>query len=217
MKIVGFPVDISRSQDPRLIRGWRTRQTVLQTALDLIQAGDLQPTPSAIAALSGIAREEILRAFLTVDDLHAAVFDLAVSRTFVQTGPVDVDASLASRIDLLVADRAQLFEEWLPVWHFAKRVGQTSPAVGARVSEFRRQLRAGLADWFAAELRPLEPTVRTMVLDSLDAAFGLDSWLNLRHQRRLSPNHASRTWRFAAQSVALQTLAAPVAMAAALG
>ena len=32
---------------------------------------------------------------------------------------------------------------------------------------------------------------RDLVLDSLDLAFGLDSWMNMREQLRLSPVHAS--------------------------
>ena len=48
--------------------------------------------------------------------------------------PADAAAPLASRIELLVADRAQLFEEWLPVWHFAERVRSVAPAVGSGVN-----------------------------------------------------------------------------------
>ena len=75
-------------------------------------------------------------------------------------------------------------------------------------------LRERLADWFAAELGPLEPRTRAMVLDSLDAAFGIDSWLKLRQRLKLSPDRASQTWRFAAQSVAFQALGVSAAAAA---
>src|SRR5262249_45993277 len=122
-------------------------------------------------------------------------------------GPVDCAASLSSRIELLVSDRAQLFEEWLPVWHFAERLEEAAPAVGARVGALRKLLRERLADWFATELGPLEPRTRDMVLDSLDAAFGLDGWLKLRQRLRLPAGRASQTWRFSAQTVAMQALA----------
>ncbi|MFO1081694.1 MAG: TetR/AcrR family transcriptional regulator [Reyranellaceae bacterium] len=208
MKIVGFPVDISRAQDPRLVRYWRVRQTLLQTALDLIQAGDDQPTASAITAMSGVSRDDLLRVFPNLDDLYAAVLDVVIGRTVERSGTADPRAPLPSRIELLVSDRAQLFQEWQPVWLFAHRVGQLSPLVGGRVERLRQMLRDRLVDWFAAELRPLDSMGRAVVLDSLDAAFGLDSWLTLRRQRRLSTPQAARTWRFAAQSVALQSLAA---------
>jgi AcrR family transcriptional regulator len=207
MKIVGFPVDISRIQDPRIVQGARTRQALLQATLDLIQAGDSQPSAMAIAAIAGVGNQDLFRFFQTLDDLYAAAFDLAVSRTFDHTGPVDCAASLSSRIELLVSDRAQLFEEWLPVWHFAERLEEAAPAVGERVSALRKSLRARLADWFTTELSALEPRTRDMVLDSLDAAFGLDSWLKLRQRLRLPAGRASQTWRFAAQTVAMQALA----------
>jgi hypothetical protein len=214
MKIVGFPVDVSRIRDPRFVHGLRTRRALLQAALDLIQAGDDRPSSMAITTIAGVNPEELARSFGTLDDLYAAAFDLAVSRTFDLTGPVDCAASLSSRIELLVANRAQLFEEWLPVWHFAERLEDAAPIIGARVDALRRSLRARLADWFAAELGPLEPRARALVLDSLDAAFGIDSWLKLRQRLRLPAMRASQTWRFAAQAVAMQALGISQAAAA---
>lgn len=206
MKIVGFPLDVSRSRDLRLVQGVRLRQGLLQTTLDLIQAGDHQPSAAAIATLAGVSRQELQDAFPSVEDLYAAAFDLAVSRTFDHAGPVDGAASLSSRIELLVSDRAQLFEEWLPIWHFAERLEAFVPALAARVAALRRLLRMRLAEWFAAELELLDPAARSLALDSLDAAFGLDSWLKLRQRLRLSSVRASRTWRFSAQTAAMQAL-----------
>ena len=73
----------------------------------------------------------------------------------------------------------------------------------------RRLLRERLAVWFATELSNLDPGSRDLVLDSLDVAFGLDSWMNMREQLRLSPVHASRTWRFTAEAIVLQALTVP--------
>ena len=209
MKIVGFPIDISRSQDGRIVRGLRTRQALIQSTLDLIQAGDVEPTSAAIATIAGVSSRALFQHFASLADLYAAAFDLAVSRAFDRNGPVDAAAPLSSRIELLVSDRAQLFEEWLPVWHFAERVRSVAPAVGLVVAQLRRLLRERLAVWFAAELRNVHPGARDLVLDSLDVAFGLDSWMNMREQLRLSPVHASRTWRFTAEAIVQQALTVP--------
>lgn len=209
MKIVGFPVDVSRSQDGRIVRGLRTRQALIQSTLDLIQAGDVEPTSAAIATIAGVSSRALFQHFTSLTDLYAAAFDLAVSRAFDVNGPVDAAAPLSNRIELLVSDRAQLFEEWLPVWHFAERVRSVAPAVGLGVAQLRRLLRARLAVWFATELGNLHPGARDLVLDSLDVAFGLDSWMNMREQLRLSPVHASRTWRFTAEAIVQQALTVP--------
>src|SRR6185369_9224195 len=195
MKIVGFPIDVSRSQDGRIVRGLRTRQALIQATLDLIQAGDVEPTSAAIATIAGVSSRALFQHFTSLADLYAAAFDLAVSRAFDRTRPIETGAPLASRIALLVSDRSELFEEWLPVWHFAERV--------------RRLLRERLAAWFSTELDNLPPAARGLVLDSLDVAFGLDSWMNMREQLRLSPVHASRTWRFTAEALVLQALVVP--------
>jgi AcrR family transcriptional regulator len=209
MKIVGFPIDVSRSQDGRIVRGLRTRQALIQSTLDLIQAGDVEPTSAAIATIAGVSSRALFQHFTSLADLYAAAFDLAVSRAFDVNGPVDAEAPLSNRIELLVSDRAQLFEEWLPVWHFAERVRSVAPAVGLGVAQLRRLLRERLAVWFATELSNLHPGARDLVLDSLDVAFGLDSWMNMREQLRLSPVHASRTWRFTAEAIVQQALTVP--------
>lgn len=210
MKIIGFPVDVSRSQDGRVVRGLRTRHSLIQATLDLIQAGDVEPTSAAIATIAGVSSRALFQHFTSLADLYAAAFGLAVSRAFDRTPPVDSGAPLSSRIDLLVSDRSELFEGWLPVWHFAERVRSVAPAVGLGVTHLRKLLRERLADWFATELRSLEPTSHDLVLDALDLAFGLDSWMNMREQLRLSPVHASRTWRFTAEAIVQQALAVPI-------
>ena len=209
MKIVGFPIDVSRSHDGRIVRGLRTRQSLIQATLDLIQAGDVEPTSAAIATIAGVSSRALFQHFTSLAELYAAAFDLAVSRAFDRTRPVDSDAPLASRIELLVSDRSELFEEWLPVWHFAERVRSVAPAVGLGVQHLRKLLRERLAAWFATELVNLSQGSRDLVLDSLDVAFGLDSWMNMREQLRLSPVHASRTWRFTAEALVLQALVVP--------
>jgi AcrR family transcriptional regulator len=209
MKIVGFPVDVTRSQDGRIVRGLRTRQALIQATVDLIQAGDVEPTSAAIATIAGVSSRALFQHFTNLADLYAAAFDLAVSRAFEGTRPIDSAAPLSNRIDLLVLDRAEQFEQWLPVWHFAERVRSVAPAVGLGVAQLRKLLRERLANWFANELSNLDPSSRDLVLDSLDVAFGLDSWMNMREQLRLSPVHASRTWRFTAEAIVHQALTVP--------
>lgn len=201
MKIIGFPVPLAGLQDSRIARDDGARRTLVQTTLDLIQAGDVEPTAAAIATISGVPSKVLSHHFPSLADLYAAAFDLAVKRVLDLVRSVDNDTPLASRVELLVSDRARLFEEWLPLWHFAERVRGVAPPVGAGVVQFRKVLRERLAACFAPELGALDPDSRNLVLDSLDAAFGLDSWMNLRAQLRLSAVRTSRTWRFTAGAI----------------
>lgn len=169
------------------MRGLRTRQALIQATLDLVQAGDVEPTSAAIATIDGVSSRALFQHFTGLADLHAAAFDLAVRRAFDRNRPVDSGAPLSSRIDLLVSDTDR--------------------------SCSRNGFRYGI--WFAVELGNLQPASHDLVLDSLDLAFGLDSWMNMREQLRLSPVRASRTWRFTAQAIVLQALAVPTQPAAA--
>ena len=209
MKIVGFPVDVSSLRDERIVRGQSIRRSLIQATLDLIQAGDVEPTSGAVATIAGLPSRTLFQHFTSLSDLYAAAFDFAASRAFSPDRQVDSAAPLASRIALLVSDRAQLFEAWLPLWSFAERVRRVAPAVGVGVAQLRRLLRERIAVWFAVELDTLDPEARVLVLDSLDRAFGLDSWMNMREQLRLSPVHASRTWRFTAEAIVQQALTVP--------
>lgn len=201
MKIIGFPVPLAGLQNNRSARDEGVRRTLVQTTLDLIQAGDVEPTAVAVATISGIPRATLTHHFPSLADLYAAAFDLAVKRVLDLVRPVDSATPLANRVELLVSDRARLFEEWLPLWHFAERVRGIAPPVGVGVVQFRKVLRERLATCFALELGALDPDSRNLVLDSLDAAFGLDSWMNLRAQLRLSAGRASRTWRYTAGAI----------------
>ena len=209
MKIVGFPVDVSSSQDERVVRGQSIRRSLIQATLDLIQSGDVEPSSGAIATIAGLSSRTLFQHFIRLSDLYTAAFDLAVSRAFSADRQVDGSAPLASRIALLVSDRAQLFEEWLPLWSFAERVRGAAPAVGLGVAHLRSLLRERIAVWFAAELDTFDPAARVLVLDSLDRAFGFDSWMNMRERQRLSPMRASRTWRFTAEAIVQQALTSP--------
>lgn len=215
MKIVGFVIDVSSVQDQRIIRGQRIRRSLIQATLDLFHAGDAEPTAGAIATIAGLSSRTLFQHFPDLSDLYAAAFDLAVGRAFSADRPVDPAAPLTSRITHLVADRAQLFEEWLPLWSFAERVRRVSPAVGAAMARLRQVLRQRIAVWFAAELETLDPEARLAGLDSLDRAFGFENWMNMRERQRLSPMHASRTWRFAAEAIVQQALGGPVRASAA--
>lgn len=201
MKIIGFPVPLAGLEGSRVARDEGVRRTLIQTTLDLIQAGDVEPTAAAIATIAGIPGKTLAHHFPSLADLYAAAFDLAVKRVLELVRSVDDATPLANRVEFLVSDRARLFEEWLPLWHFAERVRGIAPPVSVGVVQFRKALRERLAACFAAELETLDPDSRNLVLDSLDAAFGLDSWMNLRAQLRLSAVRASRTWRFTAGAI----------------
>lgn len=207
MRIVGFPLDVSNVRDERVIKGQRIRRSLIQATLDLVHTGDTEPSAGAVAMIAGLSSRTLSQHFPDLSDLYTAAFELAVSRAFSADRPVDPAAPLASRITLLVSDRAQLFEEWLPLWSFADRVRRMAPAIGAGVARLRQVLRERLAVWFAAELESLGPEARLAGLDSLERAFGFDSWMNLRERQRLSPMRASRTWRFTAETIVQQALA----------
>ena len=153
MKIVGFPVDVSSLRDERIVRGQSIRRSLIQATLDLIQAGDVEPTSGAVATIAGLPSRTLFQHFTSLSDLYAAAFDFAASRAFSPDRQVDSAAPLASRIALLVSDRAQLFEAWLPLWSFAERVRRVAPAVGPLASTIALMARIAAAVCLRLSLR----------------------------------------------------------------
>ena len=210
MKIVGFPIDVSRSQDGRIVRGLRTRQSLIQATLDLIQAGDVEPTSAAIATIAGVSSRALFQHFTSLADLYAAAFDLAVEpRLRPQPSGRQRRRRCRTASSFWSRTAPSCSRNGCRCGTSPSACARVAPAVGLGVAQLRRLLRERLAAWFATELGNLDPGSRDLVLNSLDLAFGLDSWMNMREQLRLSPVHASRTWRFTAEAIVLQALTVP--------
>ena len=210
MKIVGFPVDVSRSQDGRIVRGLRTRQALIQATLDLIQAGDVEPTSAAIATIAGVSSRALFQHFTSLAD--------TLRRRFRPGGRPCIRPQTDRWTRLHRSPIASIF--WSPTAPSCSRNGcryGTSPnacAASRRRSVWALPSCAGCcaSAWLSGS-RPSSAIStrgsRDLVLNSLDVAFGLDSWMNMREQLRLSPVHASRTWRFTAEALVLQALTVP--------
>lgn len=139
MKIVRFPVDVSRSHDARLLEELRTRHALVQATLDLVPAGHVEPTAATVATIAAVSKRGLFRHFSCLADLYIAAFDLAVDRASERCQPVDSGGPFAGRIERLVADRSALFEDWLPVWRFgAQALVRQTLAVPAAATRPRR-------------------------------------------------------------------------------
>ena len=215
MKIVGFPVDVSRSQDGRIVRGLRTRQALIQATLDLIQAGDVEPTSAAIATIAGVSsralfqhfhqpRRSLRRGLRSCGEPrlrpHASGRQRRRRCPAASTCWSRIARSCSRNGCRLALRRARALRR-------AGRRPRRHPAAQAPARASCRLVRH--------RARQSRPESRDLVLDSLDLAFGLDSWMNMREQLRLSPVHASRTWRFTAEAIVLQALTVPIQPAAA--
>src|SRR6186713_1613579 len=104
MKIVGFPIDVSRSQDGRIVRGLRTRQALIQATLDLIQAGDVEPTSAAIATIASVSSRALFHHFTPPEVFSPAASAPPDTRPSPRPPPMEVAAPFSTRIAARVPD-----------------------------------------------------------------------------------------------------------------
>ena len=185
-------------------------KSLIQATLDLIQAGDVEPTSAAIATIAGVSSRALFQHFTSLADLYAAAFDLAVEPRL-RPHPSGRQRRAAAKphrssgLGPLRAVRGVAAGMALRRTRALRRAGRRSRALPSCAG-------CCASAWLPGS-RPSSaistPASRDLVLDSLDLAFGLDSWMNMREQLRLSPVHASRTWRFTAEAIVLQALTVP--------
>ena len=143
--------------DGRILRAERTRRLVVESFLDLVQAGELRPTARQVSDRSGVSMRSIFRLFEDVDALHAAAIVAHVERVAHLFEAPDPKGSVGSRTDALVEQRTRLYETIAPVRRMAIRLAPRSRPIAAELAHADVILRDHLAPLFAPELTAHAP------------------------------------------------------------
>jgi TetR/AcrR family transcriptional regulator of autoinduction and epiphytic fitness len=147
--------------DGRTARRDRNRSAVLDAVLDLFGAGDLSPSPEAVAQRSGLSLRSVYRYVADSDDLvHAAI-----QRHLEKVGPLFAipepgQGPFRARVEAFVAARMRLHQSVAPTARAAHLRAQLRPTpaseiIRARLDARRKLLRAQLERQFEPELAEL--------------------------------------------------------------
>jgi AcrR family transcriptional regulator len=174
--------------DGRTLRTERSRRAAVEAVLDLLDEGEPQPTARLVAERSGVSSSTIFRLYDDLDALHAAAITVQTERVAPLLTRFPLDAPLEERIDLLVENRANIYEHIGRVRRFAKHLARSSERVDTHLRRFDDFLRAQALELFDAELsaRDGEATRRELV----DAVTSWDVWDRLRDAQGLTPARA---------------------------
>jgi AcrR family transcriptional regulator len=180
-------------RDGRAVRAQRTRETLADALLDLLERGELAPGAKRIAAHAGVSERSVFQHFVDLETLFAAVADRQVARVGAELLPlVPRSAPLERRIATLVAARAALYERIAPVRRAALLQAPFSAAIETRLDGMRRSLRAEALALFEPELRGRTTRDRREVADALCAAVSFSAWEHLRRHVGASRARAER-------------------------
>jgi AcrR family transcriptional regulator len=178
--------------DGRLARSARARVAVVDALLDLIDAGDLQPTAPRIAERAGVSLRSVFHYFADLEALFAAAAARQharlrpLLRTIPPTGP------LALRLRAFVVQRARLLERIAPVRRAALLMEPFSPEVARGLQQVRAAGQREVARVFAPELRRHRPADRRDLVAALATVASFPTWETLRVHQGLPPDRARK-------------------------
>lgn len=181
----GVTVEVA-STDGRLARGARTRRTLAEALVSLLEEGDPHPTARRIAQRAGVSLRLVFHHFDDLESVLRAAVAIQEERHWRRIRPLDPATALPDRVRLLVRQRADVFQAVAPVRRAAARMVDTSPTVARELARARTGLRAHLRAAFAPELDPLPPAQGRDVLDALDVATAWETWEQLQRLGRSS-------------------------------
>ena len=168
--------------DGRLRRSERSRQLIGDALFELIGEGDLSPSAQRVADRAGLGIRTVFRLFADMDALYATV-DARLRREIeplLSSGP-DLQAPMAERAEVLVADRTTLFEQAGVYLRSTVRHRSRSAFLSAQYRKHVARLRRRLLCWF-----PELQSAPAALIDALEQATSFEAWDRLRTDQRLS-------------------------------
>ncbi|MGZ8734234.1 MAG: TetR/AcrR family transcriptional regulator [Acidimicrobiia bacterium] len=184
----------SSDSDGRVRRGARNRDALVDALLGLLEDGVAKPTAREIAERAGVSLRTVFAHFDDVESLYAAIAIRQQERHAPLFARLDDHGSNEDRIEALVAQRVELFEQVAPVRRASLLLAPDSPELTRRLTEASHALREQIIGCFRAELAAAGRGRRDL-LAALDVAASWETWDGLRRGQDLSVVAARRVLR----------------------
>jgi len=178
-------------------RGQETRRLLVESLLDLVDAGATAPTNQQIAERAGVAVRLVFRHFRDTEGLVVAAVALQAERhrwilfAVPPRGPPDI------RIRALCRQRRLYFERLTPIYRVARRRSDAAAALRGLLAEDRARMHLQLAGTFAPEMADRGDEADDL-LDALEQATGWEAWRARRDGQGQTPAAAERAMAFTA-------------------
>jgi TetR/AcrR family transcriptional regulator, regulator of autoinduction and epiphytic fitness len=173
--------------DRRIVRANRTRDSVVDALLELIDEGNLRPTAREIAARAHVSLRSVYVHFDDVDALFHAAAIRHDERLDAVRGELVTTGSFEERLQAFVDRRARVYERSRHVGHAALLLEPFSPAMRSILDQARQTSWGELEVVFAAELGEDDDSRRCAVLDMLTH---VRAWDTLRSHHGLTVDDA---------------------------
>lgn len=200
--------------DGRLARSQRTRAAVIDALVALCVEGDPSPTALRVAERAGVALRTVYGHFADMESLYAEAGDREMALVAGMVRPVDLEASLADRLEQFVADRAAVLEHLLPLVRAAAVRAPSSPQLRTLRTRFLELGDGQVLASFAPEVERLASERQQEVLDVAHLVAGGNAWEALRDDRALDEAASARVMETTLARALLPLLAPDVQLSA---
>ncbi len=170
----------TQTVDGRSARAQRTRESVVDAVLALVDAGNPRPTAREIADEAGISVRSVYVHFDDLDDLFRAAADRHFEHMANLLVPVDASLTLPLRIEAAVDQRVQIHERFGAVRRAAELWAPQSPALAELLQQGRLVGRQDAERLFGVELAGRSD--HDVALSAITAILSAEAWDSLRAQ-----------------------------------
>ncbi len=180
--------------DGRTARAVRTRDSLVEATMSLIEEGDVRPTAPRIAERAGVSVRSVFQHFDDLEGLFSALGDRAFARLADIVKPIDTSLPLTERVDRFVDERARVNEMISPINRAAILQAPTSSTINRQFRHGHRLAAGHLAETFAPEVVFLGSRADEL-LDALVILTSWTSWNLLRTLERHNVDEATAITR----------------------
>lgn len=173
--------DVEHIADGRRQRSERSRQSIIDAMLSLVEEGVLIPTAQQISDRAGVGIRTVFRHFSDMESLYATADTRIRDQYQGLFAGGNREGTLEERLLHAVEQRALAYEAISNPLLATRAQLWSSPVLKEQYARTQRQLRKDLDDWLP-ELRDLDSAVREMV----DAITSFEHWNRLREHQGLS-------------------------------
>jgi TetR/AcrR family transcriptional regulator of autoinduction and epiphytic fitness len=184
--------------DGRQSRSVRSRLSICEACLDLVQEGSLQPSADQIAERAGLSRRSIFNHFTDLAELYDAVVEVGMQRCAPLLEEISAQDPIPQRVERLAEVRSRFLEATAPFTRALTAQALVGPATEQALRVSREALRLHhkqVERVFESELAVLPAQERTEIVEALSAATSPLQWEYLRRSRGNSMARARAVMR----------------------
>ena len=177
------PTAQSIKPDGRRLRSDRSRQLIVKSMLDLIHAGNLQPTAQQVADHAKVGIRSVFRHFEDMESIFASVDKLVRKESHALYDNEVCPRGLQERIAFAVKQSAKIYEAMGNIMLSSQARLWSSPTVKKNYLEHQEGLRNNIKKWLPEILQ-----LPNNKYQSILAICSFDFWYRLRYHQNQSAN-----------------------------